>query len=89
MDNKILFVDDDVLILEGYRRMLHQEFSVSTAIGGQQALALLRASGPFAVVISDMRMPGMNGAEFLANVREKAPDTVRMLLSPLQDSRDH
>jgi ActR/RegA family two-component response regulator len=85
VDNKILFVDDDTLILEGYRRLLHQEFSVSTAIGGQQGLAVLSTSGPFAVVISDMRMPGMNGAEFLAKVRNKTPDTVRMLLTGYSD----
>lgn len=85
MDNKILFVDDDVTILDGYRRLLHHKFSVSTAIGGRQGLALLQTSGPFAVVISDMRMPGMNGAEFLANAREKSPDTVRMLLTGYSD----
>jgi ActR/RegA family two-component response regulator len=85
VDNRILFVDDDALILEGYRRLLHQRFSVSTAIGGREGLALLRTSGPFAVVISDMRMPGMNGAEFLANMAEKAPDTVRMLLTGYSD----
>jgi len=85
VDNKILFVDDDVTILEGYRRILHREFLISTATGGEQGLALIRTTGPFAIVISDMRMPGMSGAEFLAKVREMAPDTVRMLLTGYSD----
>ena len=85
MADKILFVDDEPLVLDGYRRMLHNEFEVSSAIGGEQGLAIIRDSGPFAVVISDMRMPGMNGAEFLAEVRQKAPNTVRMLLTGYTD----
>jgi ActR/RegA family two-component response regulator len=85
VDNKILFVDDDLSILQGYNRILHREFQVSTANSGEQGLATIRTAGPFAVVISDMRMPGMNGAQFLAKVREKAPDTVRMLLTGYSD----
>jgi response regulator RpfG family c-di-GMP phosphodiesterase len=81
MSNKILFVDDEVPILDGFKRILHREFQVETAVGGEQGLASIRNNGPYAVVISDMRMPGMNGAEFLAQVRETAPDTVRMLLT--------
>ena len=81
VESKILFVDDDVSILQGYRRMLHSEFLVRTAIGGEQGLRTISTTGPFAVVISDMRMPGMSGAEFLAKVRQNSPDTVRMLLT--------
>jgi len=82
---KILFVDDEVPILEGYRRILRREYSVTTAVGGEKGLAALRVDGPFAVAISDMRMPGMNGAEFLAQVRQKSPATVRMLLTGYSD----
>jgi FixJ family two-component response regulator len=78
---KILFVDDEPPVLEGYQRLLRREFAVSTAIGGYQGLAAIQANGPFAVVISDMRMPEMTGVEFLAQVRQKAPDSVRMLLT--------
>jgi len=85
VSEKILFVDDEALALAGYERALHREFFVSTATGGLQGLATIEANGPFAVVISDMRMPGMDGAEFLAQVREKAPDTVRMLLTGHSD----
>jgi len=81
MAEKVLFVDDESLILESYRRMLYREFEVETALGGEQGLAILRERGPFSVVISDMRMPGMSGAQFLAKVRQASPDTVRMLLT--------
>ncbi len=83
--DRVLFVDDELSALRGYQRVLHGEFSVSTAVGGEQGLAAIQANGPYAVVISDMRMPGMNGAEFLARVRERAPHTVRMLLTGYAD----
>jgi CheY-like chemotaxis protein len=83
--DRILFVDDEVSVLRGYQRILHGEFAVSTAVGGAEGLAAVQANGPYAVVISDMRMPGMDGAEFLARVREKAPNTVRMLLTGYAD----
>jgi response regulator RpfG family c-di-GMP phosphodiesterase len=85
MPDKVLFVDDEALVLEGYKRMLHRDFEVETAVGGEQGLMALRVQGPFAVVISDMRMPGMNGAQFLAQVRQNAPDAVRMLLTGYAD----
>jgi FixJ family two-component response regulator len=83
--DKVLFVDDEQGILDGYQRLLRKEFDVSVSLGGQAGLAAIQEGGPYAVVISDMRMPGMNGAEFLAHVREKAPDSVRMLLTGYTD----
>jgi response regulator RpfG family c-di-GMP phosphodiesterase len=80
-------VDDESSALEGYQRILHREFEVSTAVSGGQGLAILERRGPFAVVISDMRMPGMNGADFLAQVREKAPESARMLLTGYSDMK--
>ena len=81
MADKILFVDDEPAVLDGYRRMLYKEFEVETAVGGELALTIIESRGPYAVVISDMRMPGMNGAQFLSHVRQSAPATVRMLLT--------
>lgn len=81
MSEKILFVDDEASALDGFRRILHNTFEVHTATSGGEGLMTLDRDGPFAVVVSDMRMPGMNGAEFLSRVREKAPHTVRMLLT--------
>jgi ActR/RegA family two-component response regulator len=78
---KVLFVDDELPVLEGYQRLLRREFAVSTAVGGHEGLAAIQTNGPYAVVISDMRMPEMDGVEFLSQVRQKAPDSVRMLLT--------
>jgi len=79
MTERILFVDDEPPVLDGYKRTLHRDFDVDTAVGGEQGLNSIFERGPYPVVISDMRMPGMNGAQFLAQVRQRAPDTVRML----------
>jgi CheY-like chemotaxis protein len=81
VNQKILFVDDEPASLSLYRQMLKGEFDISTAIGGEDGISLLRNLGPFAVVISDMQMPGMNGAQFLKRVRQLAPNTVRLLLT--------
>jgi FixJ family two-component response regulator len=79
--DKILFVDDEAAVLDGYRRILHQHFALSTALSGEEGLATIGANGPYAVVISDMRMPGMSGSDFLAQVHRRAPDSVRILLT--------
>ncbi len=85
MADKILFVDDEPAVLEGYKRILYPEFSVDIAEGATKAFATMEKNGPYSVVISDMRMPAMNGAEFLSKVRESTPDTVRMLLTGYAD----
>ena len=81
MSDGILCVDDDASILEGYKRHLRKEFKLETAVGPEQGLQMVAEGGPFAVVVSDLQMPGMNGIQFLARVREQAPDTVRILLT--------
>jgi FixJ family two-component response regulator/GGDEF domain-containing protein len=83
--DRILFVDDEQGVLDGYERLLRKEFFVTVARGGVEGLAAIEDHGPFAVVISDMRMPGMSGAEFLAQVRHSVPTTVRMLLTGFTD----
>lgn len=82
---RVLLVDDEPAILDGLRRQLRLSFEVSTAVGGAEALALLESSEPFAAVLSDMRMPVMDGATFLSLVRERHPDTVRLLLTGQSD----
>lgn len=81
----ILCVDDEVNILEGLQDNLRKQFKVHTAESGADGLAILKEKGPFPVVISDMRMPEMNGAEFLSQVRELYPDTMRILLTGQSD----
>ena len=85
MADRILFVDDEPAVLEGYKRILYPEFPVDIAEGAANAFAAMEKSGPYSVVISDMRMPVMNGADFLSKVRESSPDTVRMLLTGYTD----
>jgi HD-like signal output (HDOD) protein len=80
---RVLFVDDETRILEGLRRMLRpqrNEWEMAFAPGGEAALALMAAS-PFDVIVSDMRMPGMDGATLLCRVRELYPQVVRIVLS--------
>ena len=79
--DRILFVDDEANVLAGYQRQLHQQFAVDTALGGALGLELMAQHGPYAVVIADMRMPKMNGVQFLTQVRQLAPDTIRMILT--------
>jgi HD-like signal output (HDOD) protein/CheY-like chemotaxis protein len=80
---RILFVDDESNILDGIRRLLHgdrKRWDMQFAIGGEAALRACEA-GRFDVVISDMRMPGMDGATLLGHVRDRYPSTARLILS--------
>lgn len=85
VNRRILFVDDDPNILDTFRRNLHGVFDVTTAAGGEEGLKEIVDNGPFAVVVSDYRMPGMNGVELLAKVKRIAPDTVRVMLTGQAD----
>ena len=79
----VLFVDDEPRILGGLRRMLrsHRDrWDISFAEGGEAALAVLR-DRPCDVIVSDYRMPGMNGAQLLERVRQDHPGTARVILS--------
>lgn len=82
---RILCVDDEPQILEGLALNLRRHYELETATSGVAALEILAQKPEVAVVISDMRMPGMNGATFLAQAREVAPDAVRMLLTGQAD----
>jgi len=77
----VLCVDDEPSILRALRLTLGRKFAVSTAESGREGLDVLRTNGTVAVVVSDMRMPEMNGATFLQHVHEEFPDTVRILLT--------
>jgi HD-like signal output (HDOD) protein len=79
----ILFVDDEAKVLDGLRRMLRpkrKQWRMAFVNSGQEALERL-AEGPFDVVVADMRMPGMDGGDLLAEVRASYPGTVRLILS--------
>ena len=85
MAEQILIVDNERSVLDGIERLLHGEFSISTAQGAIQGLSLIQLLGPYAIVVSDMRMIGMDGAGFLAQVHQMAPNTVTMLLTGYKD----
>ncbi len=79
--SKILFVDDDELVLSGITLTVGREFDISTAISGMEGLEIFEKEGPFAVIVSDFNMPQMDGSEFLREIRKKDKDVVTMLLS--------
>jgi FixJ family two-component response regulator len=85
MKDRVLFVDDEPNVLDGIRRQLRNRVDIETANSAAAGLDIIKAQGPFAVVVSDMRMPDMDGARFLARVNEIAPHTVRMILSGQAD----
>lgn len=87
MNKRILFVDDEPLVLQGIQRSLRAmraEWEIEFANSGAEALETM-ALAPFDVVITDMRMPGMDGAELLDLVKAKFPRTVRIILSGQSD----
>ncbi|MFC1543207.1 HD domain-containing phosphohydrolase [Candidatus Neomarinimicrobiota bacterium] len=81
MNDKVLFVDDEPHVLASYERQLRGSYNIETALGGDQALVRINESEPFAVIISDQKMPKMDGIELLTRVHEIAPDTVRVMLT--------
>lgn len=85
MSERVLFVDDEHEVLDGIRRLLRNQVELQTATSGTEGLRLLREAGPFALVVSDMRMPSMNGTQFLMKAREQSPDIVRLVLSGQAD----
>jgi HD-like signal output (HDOD) protein/ActR/RegA family two-component response regulator len=87
MTQRILFVDDELMVLKGLERSLHGmrgEWEMQFVLGGPEALQVM-AREPFDVVITDMRMPGMDGAQLLDQVRQRFSQTVRMVLSGQSD----
>jgi len=87
MTDKILFVDDDQNILSAYQRQLRKQFQMDAALGGAEGLEAIEDKGPYAVVVSDLRMPGMDGVAFLTKVKELVPDTVRIMLTGNADTK--
>jgi DNA-binding NtrC family response regulator len=83
--DKILLVDDDPSVLEALQRQFRKQFSLHTASGGEEGLTMVRVKGPYAVVVSDCRMPALDGIQLLGLVRKIAPDTVRMMLTGNND----
>lgn len=84
---RILLVDDEPSVLSALQRLFRRaEYRVTTCSSGKEGLAACESEGPFQLVISDYRMPEMNGVEFLSAVRSRWPDTMRIVLSGFADT---
>ncbi len=84
MTERILFVDDEKNILDSMKRLLRKRFEIDTALGPTAGLEMVKKF-KFAVVVSDLRMPGIDGIEFLSHVRIINQDTVRIMLTGYAD----
>src|SRR5262245_61883545 len=83
MKKRLLFVDDEPNVLHGLRRSLYRmrgDWEMEFVDNATAALAMLEAQ-PYDAIISDMRMPSMDGADLLEQVKQRYPDTIRMILS--------
>lgn len=78
---RILFVDDDIAVILSLKRSMRDEFHVDVALGAEQALQILEQTGPVAAIVSDMKMPDIDGANFLAEAKKRAPTTTRIMLT--------
>jgi response regulator RpfG family c-di-GMP phosphodiesterase len=85
MRKRILCVDDEPNVLQAFERQFRKQFELETALGPERGLEKLARDGSFAVVVSDLRMPVMDGIEFLTRVRAHWPDTVRIMLTGQAD----
>ena len=85
MEEPVLIVDDDENVLSGIKRQLYGKYDLATASSGQEALEILKKRTDYHVVISDYKMPGMNGIELLGKTRKLSPETVRMMLTGQAD----
>ena len=88
MVRRILCVDDEPNVLLALERQFRKQFEIQTAVGSELGLKAIVENGPYAVVVSDLRMPVMDGNRFLAQVRKLSPDTVRVMLTGQADLAD-
>ncbi|HOD33311.1 MAG: Hydrogenase transcriptional regulatory protein hupR1 [Acidobacteria bacterium ADurb.Bin340] len=87
MGTRILFVDDEENVLLAYARNLRRRFEMDTALGGREALYRMDHDGPYGVLVTDMRMPGMDGIQLLEEVKQRFPQTVRVMLTGNSDQQ--
>jgi response regulator RpfG family c-di-GMP phosphodiesterase len=83
--DKVLLVDDDPNILSGYRRVFKKKMNIETAVGAEQAIIRVKRDGPFSVIVSDLKMPKMDGITLLSRIKAMSPMTVRMMLTGYAD----
>lgn len=81
MNNRILLVDDEANLLQSFRRTFRGKYDLVLAEGGEAGLQQIAKNGPFALVVSDMQMPEVDGLKVLSAARKHSPDTVRIMLT--------
>ena len=84
---KVLFVDDEENLLVAYQRSLHRFFQIETAASASEALQMIERNGPYAVIVADMAMPGMDGAQLLARCKLVSPDSIRVMVTGNADQQ--
>lgn len=82
---RILIVDDEERVLTSLRRQLRSNYEVDVCNDPREALGMINGKSPYAVVLSDYKMPGLNGVDFLMQVKKIAPETTRMMLTGYAD----
>ncbi len=87
LPERILLVDDEALMLRVFERLLKKRFDVDTADGGAKGLEMIEKNGPYAIIVSDLKMPDMDGIEFLERSRATAPNAVRMVITAFAETR--
>jgi response regulator RpfG family c-di-GMP phosphodiesterase len=85
--DRVLLVDDERAVLDALCRQHRKHFTLATACGAEAGLRAIAQEGPFAAVVSDFKMPGMDGIQFLTKVKEIAPDAIRIMLTGQADLR--
>lgn len=85
MSHRVLFVDDEGSVLNAITRNLNFELDITTAYSAEEALVLLNGPGRFDVVVTDIKMPGIDGMEFARQASVVAPGTPFIVLSGCED----
>lgn len=85
--NRVLFVDDEKNILDAYKRVFFNRYDFTMTDSGAGAIEIIKNSKPFQVIVTDYKMPGMNGVELLNNVRTLSPDTIQIMLTGQAEMR--
>jgi response regulator RpfG family c-di-GMP phosphodiesterase len=81
MTPRVLWVDDEASLIDSMKRQLRNDFDITAAYSGDDGLKAVAANAPFSVIVSDQKMPGMDGIEFLSLVKDLSPDSVRIMLT--------
>src|SRR5450432_1390032 len=87
MNKRVLFVDDEPNLLASFQRSFRKLLEFDVAAGGAEALVAFERHGPYAVIVSDMRMPGIDGMELLEKIKVLYPATVRIMLTGNADQQ--